>query len=70
MPRRSWAARGDGSGHGREHGGLRVAGREGELDPALELLDALRCTIGAPEVEERSTPKQSDPLQQPAAASN
>ena len=40
LPHRSWATRRDRARHRREHGGLRVAGREGELDPALQLLDA------------------------------
>src|SRR6476660_1506209 len=40
MPRRSWATRRDGAGHGHEHYGVRVAGREGQLDLALQLLDA------------------------------
>src|SRR5438477_521385 len=36
-PRRLWALRGDAAG---EHGGVRVAGRKGELDAALHVLDA------------------------------
>jgi hypothetical protein len=40
MPRRSWTPRGDRTCHRREHGGLRVTGRERKLDPAFELLDA------------------------------
>ena len=40
MPRLSWTARGDGAGHDGEHGGLRIAGRIRELDPAFQFLDS------------------------------
>ena len=53
MPLRSWAARRDGARHGHEHGGLGVAGRERELDLALQLLDADRdLDEGAPLVRD------------------
>src|SRR5438270_7863426 len=39
-PRRSWALRGDAAGERDQHRSVRVAGREGELDAALHVLDA------------------------------
>lgn len=42
MPRRSRTARRDRADHHGEHRRVRVAGREGQLDAALQLLDAYR----------------------------
>jgi hypothetical protein len=61
-PQPLWPARGDGSGYGGEHAGLRIAGWEGELDFALQLRDAHGDFTKVRRMVSKVAPRQRDRL--------